>query len=391
MRIAVLCSDLGIRVPGDKGASIHLTAISRAFAATGHDVMLVGVAGHGAPPAGMDTLLLPHPGRTSGLRRELRKLRFNRELPDRVIRELRAFGPDVLYERLSLFGEAGRRLARDLGVPHVIEINALLAREESDWRGLRMRHVARRREAAVLANAQLRIAVSAEVAAEVAEVAPGPPLRVVTNGLDADALRQLPDRTDARARLGLLPDAFVLGFVGALRPWHGVDQAIDALALMANDVTLVVAGDGPVRPALAERAVARGVADRVRFLGQMPHDQVPGVLSAIDVAVAPYPQLERFIFSPLKVFEYMGAGLPVVASDIGQLRSLVELGSGLLVTPSHPGELAAACTRVRECLPDYQARAQAARARILAEHGWDRRAHEIVDAIEEVATHAAAA
>ena len=74
MRIAVVCSDTGIRIPDTKGASLHLQAISSALAAMGNDVMLIGVAGHGAPPGGMDAVVVRHPGWSKGIRRELRKL-----------------------------------------------------------------------------------------------------------------------------------------------------------------------------------------------------------------------------------------------------------------------------------------------------------------------------
>ena len=71
MRIVFVCSDLGVRVPGTKGASLHLQSISQALVDVGHEVLLVGVRGHGDPPAGPATLLLDHPGRTTG--RQLRR------------------------------------------------------------------------------------------------------------------------------------------------------------------------------------------------------------------------------------------------------------------------------------------------------------------------------
>ena len=142
MRITVLCSDLGIRVPGTKGASLHLAAITGALAKIGHSVQLVGVAGHGPPPAGIESLLLEHPGRSVGLRRELRKLAFTEHLADSARGRIAEFGPDVIYERLALFGTAGLRLSGQLGIPHVVEVNSLLAQEESTWRGLQLVDIA---------------------------------------------------------------------------------------------------------------------------------------------------------------------------------------------------------------------------------------------------------
>src|SRR3954471_7440562 len=100
MRIAVVCSDLGVRVPGSKGASLHLQSLSRAIQDVGHEVLLVGVRGHGDPPAEFRSLLLDHPGRSTGLRRELRKIRFTAGLTRDVLPAMAAFSPDVVYERL---------------------------------------------------------------------------------------------------------------------------------------------------------------------------------------------------------------------------------------------------------------------------------------------------
>ena len=124
----------------------------------------------------------------------------------------------------------------------------------------------------------------------------------------------------------------MLAFVGALRPWHGVDVAVRALALLPGAV-LCVAGDGPVHEQLERLAARLGVAGRVRWLGQVPHGDVPRLLAAADVALAPYPELPGFGFSPLKLYEYLGAGVPVVASDLGQIRIALDSGRWALSSP----------------------------------------------------------
>lgn len=382
MRIAVVCTDLGIKIPGDKGASLHLAAISRAFAMAGHNVLLVAVGGHGAPPDGMQHLLLAHPGRSTGLRRELRKLRFVAHAPFAAGTALEEFRPDVLYERLSLFGTAGKRMAERTGARHVVEINALLAREEQQWRGLRLGMLARRRERAALNHATLRVAVSAEVAAQVDEVAPGGRTVVVANGVDLDLFVDLADRESARRRLGLSPDSCAAVFVGALRPWHGLDIAIRALPDAPPHLRLVVAGDGPLAGELRALAEGLGVSDRVDWLGHVPHDAVPGVLAAADIALAPYPDLSTFSFSPLKLYEYLAAGTPVVASHIGQIADVLAGGRyGTLVAPGDPIALAEAFDRIARDPAPARRVAAIARSHALEHFGWQRRAEEIVDHI----------
>lgn len=399
-RILVLCTDLGVRVPGPKGASLHLQAVTRGFAALGHDVLLVAVAGHGNPelsvPSGgvgstgagrIIPLLLPHPGRAEGLERERRKLAFVEALDRRVGATVRAFGPDLLYERFSLFGNAGVALAGALGVPHVVEVNALLAEEEQRWRSLVSTGLAAEVERQVLTAATLRVAVSDEVATSVARVTGRDDLLtlVVPNGVDVAQFGALPDRVSARRAFDLDPTGPVAVFVGTLRPWHGLENAIDALPRLPG-LVLVVAGDGPVRDELAVRAAALGVADRVRWLAHVAHGSIPNVLAAADVVVAPYPAGEGFAFSPLKVLEYLASGVPVVASDIGQLPALLDSGRFGRLVPA--GDVTAFADAVADVLADPAAARRAAalaRAHTLQHHGWEGRVASVLRGVDAVA------
>lgn len=385
MRVAVLCSDLGIRLPGDKGASLHVMAVAKALTGAGHDVAVIGVAGNGPSPFDR-SLLIPHPGRSEGLRREIRKLRFVAGLPVAAAAFLDEFQPDVLYERLSLFGTAGAVIARRLGIPHIVEVNALLAEEDAAWRGLTLVRTAHRRQRSVLTGADRVVAVSDELAARIEDVRRGS-VEVVPNGFDADLFSVRHDRNEARARFGL-PDAGpIMIFTGALRPWHGLAVAIEALALLPQ-ATLVVVGDGPVRQELEERGRLLGVGDRVHWLGRLPHQAVPRALAVADVALAPYPELDGFVFSPLKVYEYLAAGVPVVASAIGQLIDLVGPWGRLAV----PGDAQSLAHEVAAMLSDSSAsaRAEAARSWAMTHHSWHERAERLTVIMEAVTGRAMA-
>jgi glycosyltransferase involved in cell wall biosynthesis len=376
VRIAILCSDLGVRIPGEKGASLHLAAVAKALRRAGHDVMLIAVAGHGPPPAGLETQLFEHPGRTSGLRRELRKLAFVERMARDARGRLGAFAPHVVYERLSLFGTAGVRLAAGTGALFAVEVNALIAEEESRWRGLKLAGPARRRERRVLSGAELRVAVSEELARRV-RLIPGGETAVVSNGVDAAAFAQLPGRIGARRALGLPEDAPAVGFLGSFRPWHGLEIAIEALRELPSGL-LLIAGDGEIRPALEARAIEAGVADRVRWLGWVRHQQVPRFLATLDVAILPYPALRDFAFSPLKLYEYLAAGVPVVASDVGQVREALDGGRlGTLVRPGDAGALAEGIRTVLANRERSRALAAVARKRALKEHSWDERVQRL--------------
>ena len=233
----------------------------------------------------------------------------------------------------------------------------------------------------MLAGADLRVAVSEEVAAEVRPFSQGGPLIVVPNGVDVDLFRARPDRAGARAELGLPESARLLCFTGSLRPWHGLDLAIEAMVALPNDVHLVVAGDGPVRLELDRRASELGLRGRVHWLGQVPHGRIPMVLAACDIAIAPYPAMQEFAFSPLKLYEYLAAGIPVVASSIGQIPQALEDGRfGRLVVPGDLGALVAGVLGVLQDPWAAASSAERARTYALAEHGWASRAQQVLTA-----------
>src|SRR5262249_29411154 len=146
-------------------------------------------------------------------------------------------------------------------------------------------------------------------------------------------------------------------------------EAFAQLVANHTGARLLIVGDGPERGSLADRSTDLGLVDEVVFTGAVSPSEVPAFLASMDVALAPYPNLARFYFSPLKVYEYMAAGLPVVASCIGQLEELIEPGvNGLLVPPGDAKALQAALQTLRTDAGLCRRLGDAARAKVLHKH-----------------------
>jgi glycosyltransferase involved in cell wall biosynthesis len=345
MRLAYVVGDLGIPWSGTKGACVHVRCITRALAAAGHDVTcFVARAGDGPPPEGGPRVVEvrgtePAPGPAPADRAsELAGFLLNEPLARAVLAEHAVAPFAAIIERHSLWSVAGLLVRRTCGVPLLLEVNAPLPEEASRWRGLASGELAHALRAQAFAEADVVMAVSEEVAAVARrEGAPADRVTVVPNGFDADQFR--PERRTA-AR-----DAPpVIAFVGSLRPWHGVEILAAAFADVArrhSTARLLVVGDGPSREAVRTLAADPLLAGRVEVTGAVPHERVADLLAAADIAVAPYPAGGDFYFSPLKLYEYMGAGLPVVASDVGQVAQVITHGvTGWLVPPGDAGALA---------------------------------------------------
>lgn len=405
MRVLYLCSDFGIDPRGTKGASIHLRAITRALAQRGHDVLLLSpkdgpesphparrLLPGGCPPADeCNRLLKPWMvARELGdsLAKELRPLLYNAWALDRALEALRADPVDVILERLSLHGHLGLDIAAALDIPHVVEVNALLTEEARQFRGLQLPDIAATIENRLLTGADAIVTVSDALAEQVAARGVArEAIRVTPNGADIEHFDSAPPRDACRAALGYAADHFVIGFLGTLKPWHGADALVDAFARFAGQnpaARLLMVGSGPEEQRLRDQIERHHLSDRCKFIGPVEHDRVPALLRAMDVAAAPYRPMDGFYFSPIKLFEYMAAGVCVVASRIGQIETIiVHESNGWLCRPGDVGDLAAALERMHTDRGLRHRLAEQGRQCAISKHSWMETARLVETALFE--------
>jgi glycosyltransferase involved in cell wall biosynthesis len=219
-------------------------------------------------------------------------------------------------------------------------------------------------------------------------IAPDAQVTVLPNGVNTDRFKgesQLAPHTSLKAG----DEEILIGFVGRVRPWHGLDGLIDAFADVArarSDVRLCVVGntDG-VTEELVERLRQHDIEDRVTLTGEMAAGDMPEVIAGLDVVVAPYPATDNFYFSPLKVFEYMAAGKAIVASNIGQIPDILEHGRTALLYEA--GDTGALADSLLNAVKDDELREQLglnARAEAVANHTWRHRAQVFSSVIGEL-------
>lgn len=353
-------------VPGTRGGSTHVRAVAEGLAALGHEVRVLVTKGEGSFPAGRVTWIELSPPLGAS---QLRWMRARN-----VARIANAFRPDVIMERYYNFGGEAIRHARRLEALAVLEVNAPVIDHPGSTKGLLDRALLvqpmRRWRDHLVEVAHLVVTPSASI------LPAGTPARKVLEiEWGADTERFHPGASGALPFQ--MPPGTVAVFAGAFRSWHGAVHLARAIRRLRqrgrSDISALFVGDGPERTAVQAEA---NRLDHVMFAGALAHELMPAALAAADIGVAPFdlgvhePLSLGFYWSPLKVFEYMAAGLPVVAPAVARIPSLVEHGrEGLLYDPADPDALA----RTLEELTDPALRGRlgaAARNRAVRDYSW---------------------
>ncbi|MBI3241830.1 MAG: glycosyltransferase [Chloroflexi bacterium] len=388
MNILYLCADRGIPVRGHKGAAIHVRALAEAFNRAGHSVTLMapnpGPADGPSPSANIVVVPLPETADELNARelnaREAQAQGYAGVLAEAARGQIESGAFDFIYERYSLWSNAGARLSRETGLPLVLEVNAPLRLEASRYRALADAETAARIESEQLTRASAISVVSDNLRDYVLKQgAPPERVHVLPNAVDIAHFHPGVSGQQIRASYGL-KDQIVIGFVGRPRPWHDLDTLLAAFVqLLAADSRfhLLLVGDMP--ESLRSAISLLGLDQAVTLTGPIAHDQVPAHIAAMDVAVSPHPPLADFYFSPLKVFEYLACGAPTVAADIGQVAELIRDGeTGGLYSPGNADSLANSIL----ALTANPARAKEigwkAATHILEYHTWDKNAGAVV-------------
>ena len=375
MKILFLCNDPGIDVAGKSGAAIHIRSFARALTDLGHKVAIVACSLPGCKQVLEDNLhatICPAPlslwnralarilrtanralGRTPRRNPDVVRVLHNLTFFRAAMRAAEQLNPDFIYERYSLWAVAGLCVAKKRSIPLVLEVNAPLAYEQQHYRaGVICPPLARWVEAVIWRKAHLVIPVSESLHSQLRKAKVKSELvHVLPNAVDTGLFHMGLDGSRVRQRFNL-EGRFVIGFVGTFKRWHGVDLLLSAFRELHSadpSTRLLLAGDGPLRSQFELEVQKAGLRQAVTFAGALAHEDVPHYLAAMDIAVAPYPALDDFYFSPLKLFEYMAAGRAVVASRVGQIAEVVVDGvTGLLSEPGNVADLVGCIRRLRD-------------------------------------------
>ncbi len=370
------------------GASVHVKQFAEAAARCGHEVktfhlnrMPQSNGGAGTWSSRMRNRLKPHLKRYVG---QVNQLLKNVPLFFREWRILAQEKPDVLLVRYNLLNFTAPLVARLQKIPVVLEVNSPHAFERKHltndvwqiplipfWTERLTFKLADR--VVTVSEALRRYYLDQKISDD--------KIFVVPNGVDIERFNPETSGDAVRKRYGL-EGKVVVGFVGSFHYWHGVENIlylIERTKERNGEVAYLLVGDGPLRSETEQAVREQGRSRNVVFTGYVKHEKIPAHLAAMDIVLAPYPAMDFFYFSPLKLFEYLAAGKAVVASDIGQISELVRDGdNGFLYDPRNLDELVRKVETLIE-RPELRERfGRRGRATIEKNYTWENNAKRIL-------------
>jgi len=279
--------------------------------------------------------------------------------------------------------------ARAVGATFVYEVRGLweltAAARLPGWEETERYRFDRELEIRIATEADHVLAISRGIADELmAGGVPAARISLLPNAVDPELFAPLPKDDALAARLGLRDGDFVVVYAGTLSSYEGLDDLIEAIALLRRQdvpARLLLVGEGQARTGLEALSQAREQTGNVLFTGQVEPGEVRRYLSLADaVAIPRKPYRVCQIVSPLKPFEAMAMEKPVVLTDLQVLREIVDHGrTGLICRAADPADLAATLLQLARSPALRHDLGRAARQWVIDERSWSRNARTLRD------------
>lgn len=375
------------RTQGKAVEGVHIRGITDALRA--EDVAVDIISLPGADPYATPKAMSPTQQATGLMKTvsrlpeplfELAELAYNAVAGWRLLAYLRRHRDvDFIYERYALFMFVAVLIGRLRSLPVILEVNDSAVVERV--RPLFFQSLATAIERWTFRKASGLVFVSSIFRDRIRQAhGDMAPAIVTPNAANIDKFSYTADQREAARKRWGLEGHVVCGYLGAFVPWHAIDRFVYAIAdhlASAPHLKLLLVGDGATFSQVQEFVRSRGLEHQVILAGRVAHDEVPGLLAAMDMAVLPSA---GDYTSPVKLFEFMACGIPPVAPDFAPIREVLADGRTGWMFKAHDTQAAVDQVLARSQDVDGLRRVgAAARAYIAAERQWRNNVEQLVE------------
>lgn len=387
LRILYICYE---DISGYNGAIRHITGVVKGLARNGHRIDLC------VPKLGRN------PGGLNGGSRV--RLRYVPTVPVRGVRPLTylflsmfylpclylRLRPDIVYVRDIKFTVLPALLSKVFKTPCILEVNGLTdeaakIRRMAGWTFAVLDFFHRWN----LRNTDHIVTVTSGMKHEMAcryAVSPNK-ISIITNGVDLKRFRPI-NGAEARKRVGLSEAYNYIGFVGGLFPWHGLDHLVEASRHVLKEephARFVIVGSGLMEEQLKKMVAKRQLDQTFIFTGMVPFDAVPAYINSFDVCIVFFKRVRKDPGDPIKLYEYLACGRPVVASNVTGYGDVVEsIGAGTSVNSEDPIATADAILKLLKNSSEAEIMAKKGFEKARACFGWEKKVEETECVMREV-------
>lgn len=316
------------RTLGDGAEGIHIAEMVQAFRTFGHNVKVIAPIGEKPNKNDKKVSVLSRIKKlVPKITYEFLEIAYNLYgyylLREEVIRRR----PDFIYDRYITFNASAVLIGRRHNIPVILEVNAPLAWERSEQKDERLylKSLAFFLERWICSNSYKTVVVSTSLKDYlISQGVPSEKIIIIPNGVDTEKFKPKGKKDGKLLKeCGFTEENVIVGFIGILRPWHGLELLLQSFSLVARNkesLRLLILGDGPIRPEIEKIIRNMGLSSKVSITGRIPHARVPDYVNLFDIAVSPKA---TFYASPMKILEYMASGKAAVAPDMKNIRDII--------------------------------------------------------------------
>ncbi|MFM1771202.1 MAG: hypothetical protein RLZZ71_344 [Bacteroidota bacterium] len=314
--------------------------------------------------------------------KEFQQIRFDKYAASELQTKIVSFQPDMVYERSAWMSNGSVEVLSNFNIKHVVEINAPFEEEVKSFEKALsfLASTGKKKLKHLLQAANLVLPITSslqEYLIKRYDLISNKCL-VIPNAIEYSEIQINESRVNAINKQYKLSDVTVLGFVGSIFPYHGVDRLIRGVAkLNYTDISILIVGDGYLIPSLKKLAEELGVSKRVHFTGSVPKEDIYNYISAMDILTLPNTE---WYCSPVKLFEYGAFGKTILAVNEAGVFDVMTNEEGLLFENNDSAFQEALLAAITD-VDALKIKAQNFKQKVLAKHTWRANAHKVLQHI----------